>query len=812
MMKRFFFTVFCLALLVVKTNAEVVDVKVAVDIASQFLGNTTSSLQPSSRLLLPAADDIGKTPAYYLFVNDEKSGFVIVAADNAVQPILAYSDNTRLDDIPDAMQAWLDDMELQIEKVREMQLQPSEEVKQMWQVARVGSPVVLLETAKWDQEAPYNNECPVKDGQPTYTGCVCTAYAILMKYYGYPASAQGTTPAYFSNSYSIEVEARDLNHTYNWDKMPAIGVFADEEEEKEVARLMADIGAAIQADYGPYGTEGTGAQYGKAAITQFFNYCIGEGAVRSNYTESEWNSRLQGELNLQRPILYQGNNGKSGGHAFILDGYTDDNYYHVNWGWGGNYDGYFLLNALTPGDSYLSKNQMAILGCMPLELFEGEAVAQVGETMCPDMKTAFTLSDLTGEKVVILKDCLLDSYETNEIEERLNVVVDLNGKRIDLNDAFWVYGSLSIEDSKGNGVINTASNGSVINNYGKLTISGGAYQNTCKTVGFKDYRRVIYNDEKASMNVSGGKFEILDGLQCLCLLGKTTISGGEFIQRDNSELITNFGDLTISAGTFQNTCDSVSGNDYRRVMWCDEGSTTYISDGHFEILDGAQCLCFIGKATITGGEFIDRGNCAVVGSFCKTDSMLITGGHFLNTCEGVNDEDYRRVFEALEETYTLITGGTFEALHSNAIGLLGNADIRNAIISAPEDYAVRMDGDADTKLTIQDCFVNGGIADLYAKDGTIEVLTGYFAHAVNAKFLAEGSTCQSNTDVNTNETYKYVVMNQNNPNAIEAVPAPELPATIYKIYSPTGVELPQMRRGLNMIVDERNHVKKVILK
>lgn len=732
-MKKIIFIAFLLAVCIVRTSAEVVDVNVAADIASRFFGCNVKVFRHVPKLHSLSDSAIVKHPSYYIFVNEDKDGFVIVSADNAVQPILAYGDNTILEDVPDAMQIWLDDIDVQIEKVRELQFQPTEEVCKMWRTVKIGTPVVLLETAKWNQMAPYNNECPKKNGIPTYTGCVCTAYAILMKYYGFPISGKGITPAYVTATQSIEVPERDLNHFYNWGKMPADGVFKSEEEKEEVAKLMADIGAAIQADYG---TDATAAGYGKPEITQYFNYSIGSIVKRSHYTDSEWHSMLQTELQHQRPVLYRGDNEGTSGHAFILDGYTADKYYHVNWGWGGSYNGYFLLDALTPSDENYSKNQMSYLCSMPLELFNGEAVAQVGEMGCPDVQTAFALSDQTGEKTAILKNCSLKKYETT-IREGFNVVVDLNGYNVDLKESLWLYGSLSIEDSKGTGAVTLSSNGAVINNYG---------------------------------------------------------------------------DLTISGGTFKNTCQTVDDTDYRRVIWSDEESTLHISDGKFELFDGSQCLYVKGKTSITGGEFIHRGNGSVIYNACITDSLLIDGGYFLNSCEDEYEKDYRRVFSSKDKTNTLITGGTFEGHFSDAIVVWGNVDIKNAMITAPKQYACIEAGNAETKMTIQDCFVCGGKADLYSYAGTIEVLTGYFSRPVQSKYLAEGSTCQSNNDVSTNETYKYVVTNPNVPNGVEPVYMPDMPLTIRKIYTPEGVEIPHVRKGINILVDETGNIRKIFVK
>ena len=35
-------------------------------------------------------------------------------------------------------------------------------------------------------------------------------------------------------------------------------------------------------------------------------------------------------------------------HAFVCDGYKEGDYFHINWGWGGQFNGYYRLSVLSP--------------------------------------------------------------------------------------------------------------------------------------------------------------------------------------------------------------------------------------------------------------------------------------------------------------------------------------------------------------------------------------------------------------------------------------------------------------------------------
>lgn len=225
-------------------------------------------------------------------------------------------------------------------------------VTRAWGSLATGNPVVELETAKWNQERPYNMLCPTINGKFSYTGCTITALAIVMRYHQWPEKGVGTLPGYQTYTYNVTVPDLLLGHTYDWENMlleyPYSGY--SQAEANAVATLMRDCGIMVQADYGPVGSFGTAAStyYIPDGLKTYMGYDKRtRGISRNYYTTSEWNSLMQAELDSNRPVIYSGFN-EEAGHAFVLDGYTDQNYYHVNWGWGGYCDGYFLLTALDP--------------------------------------------------------------------------------------------------------------------------------------------------------------------------------------------------------------------------------------------------------------------------------------------------------------------------------------------------------------------------------------------------------------------------------------------------------------------------------
>ena len=353
-------------------------------------GGTTPSWQLVRDSESTATRSSGANPAYYIFDNTAGPGFVIVAGDDVAMPVLGYSFDSEFPSgtLPPNLQAWLDGLRETVNKARTADLKAESQVTQAWASTRSSTPVVKLETALWDQSEPYNRLCPTYQGSRTYTGCTATAMAIAIHYHQWPERGTGTLPSYTSESYGISVPELTLGHAYDWANMKskygrtyqgnASGYEYDytaftETEATAVATLMRDCSVMLHSDFGPEGSSGTSA-FSSDIPSLVINYMGYDRQTRwiyrSYYTTAEWNRLMQNELNNNRPIIYSGHNSQSG-HAFILDGYTNDNYYSVNWGWSGYCNGYFLLTALDPegqgigGSDHYNDNQIAIVGMQP---------------------------------------------------------------------------------------------------------------------------------------------------------------------------------------------------------------------------------------------------------------------------------------------------------------------------------------------------------------------------------------------------------------------------------------------------------------
>ena len=219
-----------------------------------------------------------------------------------------------------------------------------------------GNIVVLLETASWGQNYPFNNQCWTKYGGTTHakTGCVATAYAIVLRYHCYPT--EGTEYKLY-NCQSGEVMT---DRVYDWDNMPLVydGNW-NETQIYEVSKIMSHLAHAHMSTFGAGGTTAN-EERETAKLNRFFNYPKIAASYQRDYTKEQWEAMIRESLNNGCPVPYAANNSGTGDtrHMFVIDGYTDNGYFHFNFGWNGSGNGWFKLDNITPyqGDNYSWKD------------------------------------------------------------------------------------------------------------------------------------------------------------------------------------------------------------------------------------------------------------------------------------------------------------------------------------------------------------------------------------------------------------------------------------------------------------------------
>ena len=319
----------------------------------------------------------------YLFA-DSEGGFVLVAADDAVRPILGYSTTGTLDPdtLPPALQQWLHAYQQEIDAVANSQFSNLNSQFPEWYALENNlmpkdgdtTGVAPLLTTYWDQTYPYNGYCPGGSA----TGCAATAQAQVMNFWQYPAFGMGSH-SYTHASYGEQ--KADFGHTlYDWANMPARANYNSPMEQKEaVATLMYHCGVSLEMQYDPSGSAAAGLAGIEGipsidnSLKDYFGYSAEMRVVhREFYTKDQWRDMLIAELDLGHPIVYTGS-GDAGGHGFVCDGYDSRGYMHFNFGWSGRGDGFFPVDSISPGvggvggnGTYtFNDNNAALLGLVP---------------------------------------------------------------------------------------------------------------------------------------------------------------------------------------------------------------------------------------------------------------------------------------------------------------------------------------------------------------------------------------------------------------------------------------------------------------
>jgi len=340
-----------------------VSIEKAKDIAQMLEVTAEAKTEGKERKVkeIRGVPDKNSQDAFYI-INYEKGGFVIISADNRVEPILAYSEDNEFpldaEYFPSGLVGWLYDTKEKIETVRVANETQSEEVAMVWDDCYVRSLMRLpncpddgpggggcentyvtkgpLLSTTWGQGCGYNGALPTESDlgcdsgdlscSHAFTGCVATAMGQVMNYHSSPSS-------------------------YNWSSMT--------QWSSNIETLMEDIGDAVDMDYD---CDGSGADTEDDVAPAFTNDFGYTSATYANYSHST----VKSQINYSRPVILRG--GREGGwwifniyrdgHAWVCDGYQSSYYcetgtsylrLHMNWGWSGSFNGWFSFNNFNPG-------------------------------------------------------------------------------------------------------------------------------------------------------------------------------------------------------------------------------------------------------------------------------------------------------------------------------------------------------------------------------------------------------------------------------------------------------------------------------
>lgn len=314
--------------------------------------------------------EVVSTDAYYIFNVGQQDGFVITSADDRMADILGYTDRGSFDikRCPASLQYILNQYQNELKLLN--RVPTSKSITATPQADR--APIAPLLKSIWSQYGPYNKQTPLHNGANCVTGCVATAAVQIMNYYRHPKSSPALN-GYRTVSVRISVDALPAT-SFDWnDMLPTYRTDNTEMQQNEVAKLNRYVGQAVQMDY-TKDDSGADSYLVVSEFPKLFGYAKDMHRVfRAQYSYDDWNNLIYNELQAKRPVYYFAEDATYGyGHAFICDGYQEGEFFHINWGWGGRFNGYYRLSVLSPREygfeqlpSVFVREQGAIIGFKP---------------------------------------------------------------------------------------------------------------------------------------------------------------------------------------------------------------------------------------------------------------------------------------------------------------------------------------------------------------------------------------------------------------------------------------------------------------
>ncbi len=455
-MKKIVFTlIFSLLCLGIAISAPV-DVNRAKTLGVKFMNSNTSIRTADAKLVYTAYTNHQK-PCFYVFSVTPR-GFVIVSADDRAKPILGYSTESSFssETITDGLMTYFENYRAGFDYLIENNLEQPEQAATAWKRLaetgklndeRITRSVGPLMSSTWNQTDLYNNMAPL-DSTSVFSGhcksgCVANAMSQVMRYwewprvgngshsyycYGYGATSYGTLAANFGES------------TYHFELMPDFLDFASPQSEVDATALLEyHAGVSVDMSYGP---SASGA-YSESVPTAFSTYFRYDPEMDMRYlynsSQSQWEEDLRANLDGGMP-LYYGSSGDAGGHAYILDGYDDNNMFHLNWGWQGFDNGYYAIDGFYLTFYSFPYYHTAIFNLRPdatylycpkpvtgLEASRGDDM-NVNITFSPTYMTNGDWEIQSIDSIVVMRDGVNVAYLTNVTDQQVNItdVVDKN--------------------------------------------------------------------------------------------------------------------------------------------------------------------------------------------------------------------------------------------------------------------------------------------------------------------------------------------------------------------------------------------------
>ncbi len=354
-------------------------------------------------------------PMYYVFNSTTGKGFVLVAGDDLIQPIIGYSTTNTFvtENQPANLKYWLSNYTLLIDFLRDKKAEQTEEIKLMWKkytadmnnfaaTKNAKGVLPLVNHIRWNQGSPWNMFCPADSdpaapGGHAYAGCVATAMSIVMKYYNYPNQGESSSSYSSLNYGTLSANYGQTNYFF--------GYMDDLTANEYSALLMYHAGIAVEMNYAANGSSAYSEDVPNV-MYKYFRYKMATYKSK-NASTTTWYGYLKTEFDAARPVYYSGRDASNGGHAFVCDGYDEtvaNNYFSFNFGWGGSGNGFYYIDGVNQ-DFEFYRSQACIIGIIPANIPKEPVknfIADLSDEKLYDVKLSWELpatKDLVGYRI-----------------------------------------------------------------------------------------------------------------------------------------------------------------------------------------------------------------------------------------------------------------------------------------------------------------------------------------------------------------------------------------------------------------------------
>jgi hypothetical protein len=203
----------------------------------------------------------------------------------------------------------------------------------------------------WTQGTPYNDMCPVINAQRSAAGCPAVAMAQIVNYFHTTNNIQFSDTDDYYHSYSGANFWIDNDYlTWQFPSWPQLNSYLQTVEShwasntsltnQDKAALNVACGFAMEQVYNPSGSGTFGVDQAYQAY-QRFNFTssllyMGESQEMFNILSHNIRQAIPAHIAVV-------NEGWTVGHNMVVDGYNTDDFYHINFGWGGSYNGWYHI-------------------------------------------------------------------------------------------------------------------------------------------------------------------------------------------------------------------------------------------------------------------------------------------------------------------------------------------------------------------------------------------------------------------------------------------------------------------------------------